>query len=51
MQIRTNALMTNCLVESTMFKSAKIDGFQFIDNYMFGTIVGQEHFEQYLINR
>jgi len=46
----TNALMKNCSVESAMFKGAKIDGFQFIENYFCGSIIEQGAFEKYFLN-
>jgi len=45
--ILTNALMKNCCVEGAMFKGAKTEGFQFIENYCFGSSSGQEDFERY----
>ena len=46
----TNALMENCSVESAMFKGAKTDGFQFIENYFCGNASEQEDFEKYFIH-
>lgn len=38
--------MKNCLVESAEFTGAIIDGFEFVENYYFGTAVGQVDFEK-----
>jgi hypothetical protein len=38
--------MTNCLVESALFKGAIVNGFKFIDNYYYGLTIGQEEFEE-----
>ena len=46
----TNALIKNCCVESAMFKGAKTDGFQFIENYCFGSTIEQGDFEKYFIH-
>jgi uncharacterized protein YjbI with pentapeptide repeats len=47
----TNAYMTNCLVESATFKSAITGGFRFIDNYFYGSTIGQEDFNKTLIHQ
>jgi uncharacterized protein YjbI with pentapeptide repeats len=46
----TNALMTNCLVESALFKGATVNGFKFLDNYYYGLTLGQEEFDEKIIN-
>lgn len=46
----TNALMKNCLVESALFKGATTTGFTFIENYYYGTTIGQREFDTDLIN-
>ena len=38
----TNALITDCPVESTRYKGSIRDGFIFENNYCMGNIVGQE---------
>lgn len=42
----TNAVMKNCLVESAEFDGAIIEGFQFLENYYFGIVLGQTDFEK-----
>ncbi|WP_315816951.1 hypothetical protein [Paraflavitalea speifideaquila] len=41
----TNAFMTNCLVESALFKGALTTGFKFVENYCYGNTLGQKEFE------
>lgn len=47
----TNGCITNCLVESALYRGAIVTGFKFIDNYAYGATVGQEFFDDVLINR
>jgi len=46
----TNALMINCCVEGAMFKGAKTDGFQFVENHCFGIVLRQEDFGKYFVH-
>ena len=46
----TNALMKYCCVDGAMFKGAKTNGFQFVENYCQGTVSGQEDFEKYFVH-
>ena len=46
----TNALIKNCCVESAMFKGAKTNGVQFIDNYFCGSTIEQNDFEKYFMH-
>lgn len=46
----TNAFMTDCLVESAMFKDSIVDNFRFVGNHYYGIIVGQKEFDEKFIH-
>jgi uncharacterized protein YjbI with pentapeptide repeats len=46
----SNALIKNCTVESSFFMDAITDNFKFEENWCYGTVVGQNSFNDYFVN-
>lgn len=46
----TNSFMTKCSVECAMFKGAKVENFNFQENYYYGLTLGQVDFDTKLVH-